>query len=247
MLTTEVPTTEVPTTAVRSVRRAAAAVLLVVALAVALASCGSSPGDRADGVASLDGNKASSSGDSKDPKKKDVTEAERQDAMVEFATCMRKHGVDVPDPKTSGGSGSDKGGFKIAVRDGDAPGPQGGPVGPGGSPREAKAFEKANKVCEPILKDVIGDAPDISPEEEAKMRDEALKFARCMRKNGVDMPDPTFVAGSGGVTINADAKGKGEGPRPSTKTFDKANKACGKLLGGGDTMISGSGSSKAHS
>ena len=34
--------------------------------------------------------------------------------------------------------------------------------------------------------------PKLSPEEEAKMRDNALKFAQCMREHGIDMPDPTF-------------------------------------------------------
>ncbi len=58
-------------------------VLLAPALvALALAACGSSDEAATDGTAS--------------------PQASGQDAMVEFARCMREHGVDMPDPGSDG-------------------------------------------------------------------------------------------------------------------------------------------------
>ena len=53
-------------------------------------------------------------------------------------------------------------------------------------------FEAAQKACQPIMDRAEQNMPRPSPEEEAKMRDQALAMARCMREHGVDMPDPTF-------------------------------------------------------
>jgi hypothetical protein len=55
-------------------------------------------------------------------------------------------------------------------------------------------------------------------------RDAELKFARCMRENGVDMPDPSAGGGRRKLEIggrNADA---------SRATFEKAQEACDKYL-----------------
>jgi hypothetical protein len=60
----------------------------------------------------------------------------------------------------------------------------------------------------------------------------ALKFSRCMREHGIDMPDPERV-GTGGIKISG---GKGMNPNdPKTKA---AQKACQKYMkiGGGETV-----------
>jgi hypothetical protein len=58
-------------------------------------------------------------------------------------------------------------------------------------------------------------------DRETKMQDAALKYARCMRQNGVDMPDPK-VRGHG-ITMTGP-----KGVAPSK--MDKADKACRKYL-----------------
>ncbi len=55
------------------------------------------------------------------------------------------------------------------------------------------------------------------------MQDAALKYARCMRENGVDMPDPKIR--DGGITMTGP---KGGDVAPSK--MDKADKACRKYL-----------------
>jgi hypothetical protein len=68
------------------------------------------------------------------------------------------------------------------------------------------------------------------------MRDQALKFAQCMRSKGLDVPDPTFDD-NGGMKIESHAAGGGPssngpttgGPDPA---FQDAAKECSKETGG---------------
>jgi hypothetical protein len=61
-------------------------------------------------------------------------------------------------------------------------------------------------------------------DQQAKFREAALKFTRCMREHGVDMPDPK--PGEGGrITMG----GPGTGPEDENK-MDAAQKACQKIL-----------------
>jgi hypothetical protein len=92
------------------------------------------------------------------------------DQQLKFAQCMRKNGVNIPDPKP----GEDSQGIAIGEN--------------GASPEK---IEKAMKVC----RDVAGiPAPKpLSPEQKDKM----IKFAACMREHGINMPDPKFDDGAG--------------------------------------------------
>jgi hypothetical protein len=85
---------------------------------------------------------------------------------------MREHGIDMPDPDTSGGGGIVKFGVE--------------------------KFEEADKAC----RDLLGDAgpQTMDPKQQQEMQDRALAFSRCMREHGVDMPDPNFT-GEGRVTM----------------------------------------------
>lgn len=94
-----------------------------------------------------------------------VSEADRQAAQVKFAQCMREHGVNMPDPGADGK-------MMLRQKKGDDP---------------AK-MKKAVDACQPLLKDVVGDK--VSQPMDPKQRDQMVKFARCMREHGVDMPDP---------------------------------------------------------
>ncbi len=81
----------------------------------------------------------------------------------------------------------------------------------GGSMSKEK-MEKAFKACED--KAVGGGPKELSQAEKDKM----VAYARCMRQNGFDMPDPKF---DGGAMQAAPAlKSK------DMKKFEKANRAC---------------------
>ena len=61
-------------------------------------------------------------------------------------------------------------------------------------------------------------------------REEALmKFAQCMRDNGIDMPDPEVQAG-GGVRVRA---GQGSNINPNDEKFQAALQKCRSLLPNG--------------
>lgn len=134
------------------------------------------------------------------------TQAKREAAQLKFARCMRSHGVNIPDPK---------------------PGPDGGPGnirvgGPGKDSIAPQAMQRADAACRKYLEAV---APKLSPEQQAELRDQALKFAKCMRSHGVDMPDPQV--GNGGVRITiGGGPGSNGGLNPNSPAFKDAQDAC---------------------
>lgn len=99
------------------------------------------------------------------------------------------------------------------------------------------------------------DAPSAagSAESKDKARQAELKFASCMRDNGVDMPDPKFSNSGGGVTFQLGGPGnKGGstgGPNPDSPTFKAADKVCHSKLAdlekGGPGGDSGPSTSKS--
>jgi hypothetical protein len=186
----------------------------VLALAVLAAACGGSSGADNDGVASASGNKkAKSESKSRDP----------QQAGLDFARCMREHGVDVPDPQPGEGG---------LIRIG--PGPEGGGGGPVEQPFSDE-FAEADKACRHLLDDLIQDGDgQIDPKEQ----DRALKFAQCMREHGVNMPDPQFSGGAISLKITD--------VDPTSETFKEAQKACGHLgPGGAEPGLAPRGGSRA--
>jgi hypothetical protein len=151
--------------------RVVAPALLAVTL---LTGCGSTTED--PGVATANG--------TTNPTASPTASRDAEDAMLEFARCMRANGVDMPDP-------SGDGPIKIGPEDGQ-------------EPTDRATLDKARKACEKHLPDVGGadDRPD------PKMQDRMLKFATCMREHGVDMPDPEFRGGGGSFPLpdNADSE-----------------------------------------
>lgn len=122
-----------------------------------------------------------------------------QKAMLAFAQCMRDHGVDIPDPGS-------------------------GPVQFTGDPTTMDAAQTA---CQHLLKGQDFKGP--SAAEQAKMRDQLLKFSACMRAHGINMPDPTF-SGNGATVRVGDAGSPGMDP--NSAEFQAAQKACAKNLPG---------------
>jgi hypothetical protein len=128
-----------------------------------------------------------------------------QEAALRHAECMRKHGVNVPDPKPGGG----------LVFNGDD-------VDPG-------QFERAVKACDKEVGKIP--APQVSEKEQREFREVALKHARCMRAHGIDFPDPTFGPnGEVRIEIKSDSPGVQGGPLDDP-AFKAADAACRKRLG----------------
>ena len=192
--------------------RAAALAVVAVALALLAAGCGGTAGAGTDGVATAGGGKDADAADA-------AAQKDPQQAGLDFARCMREHGVDMPDPEFGGD------GF-IRVRPG--PGPDGASASgdaTAGEPTGPPAgFEEADKACRHFLDDLVQDGGGpIDPEAQDRM----LKFTQCMREHGVDMPDPEFSGGGGRFRAEVGAKGLD----PSSDTFQEAQKACGSLFG----------------
>ena len=174
-----------------------AALLLVGGVGGALALRGGDDDDNDNnGVASVDGSDGSSDNgdDSSGNGSRRPNEDEMQDAALEFAQCMRDHGIDMPDPDFSGG------GVGIDI---------GGPDS-GATEEEMQAAQEA---CQHILDDAAPDM-NLSPEEVAEMQDKQVALAQCMRDKGYDMPDPQ-VDSSGRVTIGAGPSDGGRQPGPA--------------------------------
>jgi hypothetical protein len=125
--------------------------------------------------------------------------------MMQFASCMRSHGLPgFPDPNAQG------------VITGNA----GSGLDPG-SPQ----FQKAQQSCAKFLPN--GGTP--SPAQQALMRRQALAFSACMRSHGLPkFPDPQFGAG-GRVALRI---GSSSGIDPRSPQFQAAQKTCGSLLPG---------------
>jgi hypothetical protein len=117
------------------------AIALAVALcAVALAACGSSAGSSGGG------------------------QGASEEASLEFAECLRVHGVEVEDPKP--GKSVDVGGQN--------------------DPKTRKALA----ACDGKLGD---SGQEASAEEDEEINEGALAFAKCMREEGIDMGDPKIL------------------------------------------------------
>ena len=177
-------------------------VAVVAAMAVLAAACGS---ERTEGVASVgQGEGTASRSGQQGQQDAEQRAKDPEKAMLDFARCMRDHGVDMPDPKPGEG----------AITRFEAPS-DGAPL-----PDQSK-FVEADKACRHLM----GDAgpPDLSPEDQKEMQDAMLAFTRCMRDHGVDVPDPQ--PGGAGVLAKV-----GEGTDPRSPQFQAAEKECRKHM-----------------
>jgi hypothetical protein len=133
--------------------------------------------------------------------------AEFREATLEYARCMRERGFDVPDPRPGEG-----GGLLLEQR------------GP-----DTAARREADEECRKPLEKL--DPPELSDEQEQEFRDRALEFARCMRGEGIDFPDPTFGE-DGRVQMRL---GAGDDPRQDPR-FEEAFEKCSDGLGAPDEL-----------
>jgi hypothetical protein len=123
---------------------------------------------------------------------------DRREGALRFAQCMREQGIDHPDPDANGL-------FRIKPDQGF-------------DPQSAK-FRKAADACQKYLAE-MGPPPELSEEDRKKMEEQMLAFARCMREQGIDMPDPNFDGG--GFTFEVGPNGLD----PSDPDFRAAEQEC---------------------
>ena len=130
-----------------------------------------------------------------------------QQKAVKFSECMREHGVSAfPDPDASG---------ELTI---DAVANEGG-LDPG-----TAEFESALLACKDLQPAGFTGRKRTAAEQEP-----ALKFAQCMRDNGIeDFPDP--VKDGPLIDTNRIPSAKGRGAR-SIPGFTAAQERCGALYG----------------
>ncbi len=152
-----------------------------------------------------------------------TTASSRQADGLKFAQCMRSHGVDIPDPTTTGNGAGGAVQFHISA---------GGSGGGGLAKPDSATFQNAQSACQKYLPN----GGQLSPQAQAQAQQNALEYAQCMRAHGVDVPDPSTQ--SGGVMFNL-----GGSINPDDPAFQSAQQACASKLGkvgaGGKVTIQG--------
>jgi len=169
---------------------------LAAAAALVLAACGSSS-----------------------PKTVSQVAASAQNDGVEFASCIRSHGVpNFPDPTSSSGGG-------LRIQQSQTAG-SGTSMSVNGVPVSAPAFQAAQMACAKY----IPKGRPIGATQITNLRHAALEMASCMRAHGVpNFPDPQVQAGpKGGVSVQISAAGGG--PNPSSPSFQAAQKICKPIM-----------------
>lgn len=141
-----------------------------------------------------------------------------EDALAEFAECMRENGIeDFPDPGIS-----EDGGITIV-----GPG-SGGEEPVAGAPTEVdqEEMDAAMAACQELLPEGSGPGAGMSQEDQAALQDAMLEYAQCMRDHGIDMPDPEFSSDGGAFTIEHG----GDGLDPNDPDFQAADEQCRSVL-----------------
>ncbi|MEU4079029.1 hypothetical protein DEJ45_00425 [Streptomyces venezuelae] len=132
------------------------------------------------------------SGSESDSSQSVTEEGKKADQAFEHRKCLREQGLDVPEPK---------------------PGEQGVGLTIGGDGMSKEKMEKAFKACQ----SKAGGA-GFGKEPTQADKDKALAYAKCMRENGFNMPDPKFDGGAQAAMPIPQGAEK--------QKFDKAAKAC---------------------
>jgi hypothetical protein len=175
-----------------------------------------------------------------------TSNAARETAFLNYAQCMRQHGVAVSDP-TVGANGIVRLPRPTLFQNGQTP-----------TSAQLAQFQQARTACQSTIKGItFGFNPSSNPQFQAAL----LKYAQCMRANGFNMPDPTFNnpgTSTGTGTGTGGFRGPFGGINRNNPTFQKANTVCRPILqaagfgfrgGGGGTGTStgaaGSGSGSA--
>jgi hypothetical protein len=138
-----------------------------------------------------------------------TNEADAQQAMLDFAACMREHGIDMPDPQF----GANGGGTFTA--------------GSEGEPADKSKLDAAQQACQSYLDKVKSNAPPMDPAKVEEEKQRLLDFAQCMRDHGIDFPDPQISSDGGGLQVQMG----GPGVDINSPGFKEANDACSEQVG----------------
>lgn len=153
-------------------RRLLRLLALLLALGLIAAACGGDDEPEADGVASIQ---------TADGETGPVERQAIEDAVLDFAECLRDEGYDVPDIELDANGApiirtEDVAGIDLSDRD----------------------FQAAFASCTSILTAAGAFAFDFDPELQAIFQDQLQEFSQCMRREGIrDFPDP--IAGTSGI------------------------------------------------
>jgi hypothetical protein len=135
---------------------------LLLALPLAVAACG---GDKPSGVASLGGSDQPTSTTS-------VGGGNDRQKALNWARCMRQHGINTPDPKITA--------------DGVVQQP---PHVEQPAEQKSPKLRAAEQACQQYLSNG-GQARKPNAQEQQQL----VQFARCVRQHGVNLPDPQITA-----------------------------------------------------
>jgi hypothetical protein len=172
-----------------------------------MAACGSAGPKGAAQVASVAGDATTTTTSATG---EDTNDADAQQAMLDFAACMREHGVDMPDPQFGDGGG---GTFTAGVQ--------------GDSELDKGKLDEAQKACQSYLDKVKSNAKPMDPAKVEEEKQKLLAFAQCMRDHGIDFPDPQIDTSGGGLQVQLG----GPGMDPNSPGFKEATEACSKDAG----------------
>ena len=127
---------------------------------------------------------------------------------LRWAACMRENGAVVPDPHV------DENG-RLTIDGGDRQQQEG----------RSPAYAKAMAACQELFDQIRPPgASKMSPEARERFLRQALRYARCMRKHCIPIPDPSLTREQVAVSLP-------NGVDPSSPGFKKATAACGQLPG----------------
>ena len=106
-----------------------------------------------------------------------------EDITTDFTTCMRKNGFSIPDPELNADGTVDT----VALRESVIQDPK-------FNWQDPKTQEILGE-CLPLLQGATF-AQESSAEEQVEFQDNLLKFAECLRSDGVPVSDPDFSGGT---------------------------------------------------
>ena len=192
--------------------------MLVIATVLVATACGGD-GDSTSGVASLD--VADTSTSAPDTAGDDGAGAavDQEQAMLDFAACMRDNGIEIDDPTVDSDGNVQFGGFRGAAQDPEA---------------DRDQIRGAFEACHESLAGIaLGRSQGI---DQTELQDTLLEYAACMRDNGYDMDDPDLSAFGPGAGGDREPGEGGGGPfgeiDPNDPDFITAQEACQDVLGG---------------
>ena len=191
-------------------RHRAAGILGIVLPALLAAGCG---GGGAVGVASLEGGGTTAGRGEEQAGEQAGEQADLEQALLDFAACMREEGIDFPDPQLDAEGNLD---FLPLM------------AGIGRNSALAGGLEPMRAAAAACRHHLEGVALRFSSFDRTAMQDLLLEYAACVREHGFDLPDPDFTWGPGR-----------RGPFPGMSldmlqdpAFRQANEACQDLFAG---------------